>query len=148
MSNRVSGLMARLQVAERLDNGKVVGTQVGQDYGKVTQTGGAGKMLRNVEIASTVTTMVTTPAAPLVANREVASQVATGLTPAANDHDRRMAALWRHPCGSCTLRRTPGTARPGYCIGRDDLPLAYGLLHVLPADLGNSCDQYNPIGRT
>lgn len=41
-----------------------------------------------------------------------------------------MRRLWGRPCGSCHWRRTPGlNDLGGYCAGRDDLPLVYGLLH-------------------
>lgn len=53
--------------------------------------------------------------------------------------DMRLSVLALHPCGTCYWRRTPGAARLGYCTGRDDLPLAYGLLHELPDDMGESC---------
>lgn len=84
-----------------------------------------------------------TPAPPVVATRPVTTPVTTET--AANDASQRLV-LWLHPCGSCTLRRTPGAAWPGYCVGREDLPLAYGLLHELPADLGEQCHRYSPRG--
>lgn len=83
------------------------------------------------------------PVPPVVTVRPATTPVTTQT--AANDATQRLA-LWLHPCGSCTARRTPGAAWPGYCIGRDDLPLAYGLLHVLPCDLGDGCPEYRPRG--
>lgn len=158
MNARASGLMARLKVAERLDNGKVAAIQVGQGYGKVAPKRGLGlgdvdetsstsKMLKIVEVASPVTTLVTTLAAPVVARDEVAKLVSTeSPPPAANDPDRRTSAVALSSCGQCAMRRTPGAVQPGYCIGRDDLPLAYGLLHILPGDLGEGCPEYRPRG--
>lgn len=169
MTARVSGLMTRLKVDGRLDNGKVAATQLGQDYGKVSgfcqplkkaeigerllrnvevaETGSISKILGNTGVSSSVTRLVTTPAAPVVARREVAMLVSTeSPPPAANDPDRRASAVALSSCGQCAMHRAPGAARPGYCIGRDDLPLAYGLLHVLPGDLGDGCPEYRPRG--
>jgi len=133
MTARVSGLMARLKVAERLDDGKGSDSRGRQDYGKVAgfcqplkKAEIGERLLKNVEVASPVTTLVTTPAA--------------------NDPDRRATAVALSSCGQCAMRRAPGAARPGYCIGRDDLQLAYGLLHVLPCDLGDGCPEYRPRG--
>lgn len=50
-------------------------------------------------------------------------------------------------CKTCQHRRRPGLASPGYCSGRDDLPLAYGLHHPLrrlPDDRGVTCASYTP----
>lgn len=60
------------------------------------------------------------------------------------DPEPRQSDLWGRACSSCYWRRTPGLNRVGYCTGREDLPLAYGLLHYLPADLGENCGTYRP----
>lgn len=60
--------------------------------------------------------------------------------------DMRLSVMALHPCGTCYWRRTPGAARLGYCTGRDDLPLAYGLMHELPDDKGESCEHYRVKG--
>lgn len=125
MKARPSVLMARLKGAERLDYGKARDARGGQDYGKVSSK----VSTETLPFASSVTTLVTGESPP-----------------AANDPDRRAAALHLSRCGQCAKRRAPGAARPGYCIGRDDLPLAYGLLHVLPGDLGDGCPEYRPRG--
>lgn len=44
-------------------------------------------------------------------------------------------------CRQCTGFRRPGLSG-GYCIARPDLPIAYGLLHHLPDDLGAACDRF------
>ena len=54
----------------------------------------------------------------------------------------RMAAI---RCKGCAHHRRPGRSDPGYCGGRDDLPLAYGENHSLkklPRDRGESCTEY------
>lgn len=125
MNARVSGLMVRLNRGERLDYGKARDARGGQDYGKVSSK----VSTETPPFASSVTTLVTGESPP-----------------AANDPDRRAAVLHLSRCGQCAKRRTPGSARPGYCIGRDDLPLAYGLLHALPGNLGDDCPDYRPRG--
>jgi len=44
-------------------------------------------------------------------------------------------------CSTCAWFRRPGLSS-GYCSIRADLPIAYGLLHELPADRGVSCMAY------
>jgi hypothetical protein len=47
-------------------------------------------------------------------------------------------------CKTCEHLRTPGRSA-GYCGGRDDLPLAYGVNHPLrklPLDGGATCDYW------
>lgn len=57
---------------------------------------------------------------------------------------RALATEMRGRTGQC--RRCEHFSRPGlsdgYCTGRDDLPLAYGLLRVLPADAGAWCPRF------
>ena len=83
-------------------------------------------LLRNVQAARPVTTPVTTPATI--------------------DPEWRASSVALSSCGQCAMRRAPGATWPGYCVGREDLPLAYGLLHVLPGDLGGGCPEYRPRG--
>lgn len=45
-------------------------------------------------------------------------------------------------CVSCCHLRKPGRVDVGYCVGREDLPPAYGANHplrTLPDDKGESC---------
>lgn len=48
-------------------------------------------------------------------------------------------------CKGCAHHRRPGRSDPGYCGGRDDLPLAYGPGHPLrklPRDGGAACQEF------
>lgn len=47
-------------------------------------------------------------------------------------------------CRRCAHFRRPG-ASVGYCVGRDDLPHAYGLLHHVPSERGAWCSAFRPI---
>lgn len=47
----------------------------------------------------------------------------------------------RNRCRRCANFRRPGLS-DGYCIARADLVLAYGRLHLLPADRGAWCAQF------
>lgn len=46
-------------------------------------------------------------------------------------------------CRGCIHFRQPG-ASDGYCVGREDLLHAYGLLHCIPADGGAWCPKFRP----
>lgn len=72
---------------------------------------------------------------PLIREHKV--DIISELQAAAND-----AAVTA--CVECQHFARPGKS-DGYCGGRDDLPLAYGVNHPLrklPADGGASCDQW------
>lgn len=47
-------------------------------------------------------------------------------------------------CRRCAHFRRPG-ASDGYCVGRDDLPHAYGLLRHIPSDGGAWCSIFRLI---
>lgn len=48
---------------------------------------------------------------------------------------------WIASCGRCAHFRRPGRS-DGYCTGRDDLPIVYGLLRALPDDEGMRCPRF------
>jgi hypothetical protein len=45
-------------------------------------------------------------------------------------------------CWRCSHAARPGLSDAPYCSARDDLPIAYGLLHWPPVDLGATCDRF------
>lgn len=49
-------------------------------------------------------------------------------------------------CRRCAHGRRPGLS-DGYCIHRQDLPLAYGMLRELPADRGAWCESFEEAHR-
>jgi len=49
-------------------------------------------------------------------------------------------------CGRCEHLARPGLIDDGYCDGaRPGLTLAYGYLHVLPADRGADCAEFSEV---
>ena len=76
---------------------------------------------------------------------EVTFSPAVDLEHVLADYSDALAAEPVQSCRRCEHFAWPGLSDPGYCGRRSDLAVAYGYLHVLPADRGAGCVEFSEV---